>query len=75
MCLCLWSCRVRQWTGDTLGWYKSGSTPFLSPGQTYVMFYGIIVAAFLLIMLCRGAAFHAWTLGASQSMHSKMVHK
>lgn len=66
---------MRQWTGDTLAWYKKGYTPFFGPGQSYVLFYGIIVGAFLLLMLCRGAAFHAWTLGASQRMHSSMVHK
>ena len=73
---CLRYCRVRQWTGDTQGWYKQGYAPVLGgAGPAYVLFYGIITGAFLLLMLCRGGTFHAWTLGSSQRMHSKMVHK
>ena len=66
---------MRQWTGDTRGWYKAGAGPFMAAGPSYVLFYGVITAAFLFLMLCRGGTFHTWTLGSSQHMHSKMVHK
>jgi hypothetical protein len=70
------TCRVRQWTGDTLGWYANNSAPFLgSAGKAYVLIYGLLTLAFLGLMLCRGASFHLWTLGSSQRLHSSMVHK
>lgn len=70
-------CRVRQWTGDTQKWYAMGkpALPGLLPGHAYVLVYGIITAGFITLMLCRGSAFHWWTLGSSQHMHKKMVHK
>lgn len=68
-------CRVRQWTGDTRTWYKAGGAPFGSAGQSYIIIYAILVLVFIILMLFRGSTFHAWTLGSSQRMHTKMTHK
>jgi hypothetical protein len=67
---------VRQWTGDTRGWYKAGA-PFFGgkAGPAYVFLYAMITAAFLVLMLLRGSTFHLWTLGSSQRMHRSMLHK
>eukprot|EP00878_Enallax_costatus_P000230 GHUV01000294.1.p1 GENE.GHUV01000294.1~~GHUV01000294.1.p1 ORF type:complete len:1290 (+),score=442.33 GHUV01000294.1:122-3991(+) len=69
---------VRQWTGDTRGWYKAGRpgySLFSAPGPAYVFIYGMLTLAFIFLMLLRGSTFHLWTLGSSQRMHKKMVHK
>lgn len=68
--------RVRQWTGDTHHWYKLHSQPlFATAGSAYVLIYGLLTAAFIGLMLLRGANFHMWTLGSSQRMHKAMLHK
>lgn len=75
-CCCTAACRVRQWTGDTRKWYMFNSQPIFSQaGPAYVLIYGGLTAAFIFLMLLRGATFHLWTLGSSQRMHKKMVHK
>eukprot|EP00883_Tetradesmus_obliquus_P000567 jgi/Sobl393_1/10597/SZX72300.1 len=67
---------VRQWTGDTRHWYKLHSQPlFATAGSAYVLIYGLLTAAFIGLMLLRGANFHMWTLGSSQRMHKAMLHK
>jgi hypothetical protein len=68
--------RVRQWTGDTRGWYKNGGQPlFTYAGASYVFIYAMVTLGFIVLMLGRGSCFHWWTLGSSQHLHSKMVHK
>jgi hypothetical protein len=59
------------------GWYSGANpVPLLGgAGQAYVFLYGMMTVAFLVLMLFRGAFFHLWTLGSSQRMHAKMVHK
>lgn len=69
-------CRIRQWTGDTQGWYKNKSNPvFNAPGQAYVFIYGMLTLAFLVLMLFRGHTFHMAGLGGAQKLHKKMFHK
>eukprot|EP00775_Hariotina_reticulata_P004687 gene4687-4939_t len=67
---------VRQWTGDSRGWYKNKDQPMFSyAGASYVFIYAMLTLAFIVLMLFRGTCFHGWTLGSSQHLHSKMVHK
>uniref|UniRef100_A0A383VW30 Uncharacterized protein n=1 Tax=Tetradesmus obliquus TaxID=3088 RepID=A0A383VW30_TETOB len=66
---------VRQWTGDTRKWYVTGPPFFGGAGKAYVFIYGMLTAAFIVLMLLRGATFHLWTLGSSQRMHKSMLHK
>jgi len=66
---------VRWWTGDGQGWYAAGVTPFgLPPGNSYALLYAIITVMFLVLMLFRGTFYHLWALGASQRLHTGMVH-
>lgn len=67
---------VRWWTGDGQGWYKnSPPSPFgLPAGNSYALVYGILTIIFLVLMLCRGAFYHLWALGASQNLHTSMTH-
>jgi len=79
LCCCLLCCctyRIRQWTGDTRGWYKAGvGAVFPSPGQSYVFIYAMLTLAFLVLMLFRGATFQYASLGGAQRLHKKMLHK
>lgn len=70
---------VRQWTGDLLCWYptcKNQANPvFGTASASYVTIYGLLVVAFLVLMLFRGTFFHWWTLGGSNTMYNKMLHR
>jgi len=68
---------VRQWTSDAQQWYGTNDTPFpgANAGTSYVAMYAILVGTFIILMLCRGSFFHWWTLGASQNLNKRMVHK
>lgn len=69
-------CRIRQWTGDTMFWYRIGRAPFLgAPGQAYVFIYGMLTLAFLVLMLLRGHTFHMCGLGGAQRLQQDMLHK
>jgi hypothetical protein len=80
MLLCAFSvsCRIRQWTGDTRGWYKAGVSPIAGmpvPGQAYVFIYSMLTLAFLVLMLFRGGTFQYCSLTGCQRMHKEMLHK
>jgi hypothetical protein len=80
LCLLAWlslcSCRIRQWTGDTRGWYANKTFPVLSSaGSAYVFIYAMLTLAFLVLMLFRGWNFQYCSLTGSQKMHKKMLHK
>jgi hypothetical protein len=68
---------VRQWTADTRKWYIGGPPFFQNngAGHAYVFIYGMLTLAFIVLMLLRGATFHKWSLGASQRLHKKMLHR
>ncbi|WIA12457.1 hypothetical protein OEZ85_012492 [Tetradesmus obliquus] len=66
---------IRQWTGDTMFWYRLGRAPFFSaPGQAYVFIYGMLTLAFLVFMIFRGHNFHMCALGGAQTMQKRMLH-
>ena len=68
--------RVRQWTGDTRGWYKAGvGGVFPSPSASYVFVYGMLTLAFLVLMLFRGANFQFCSLTGSDRLYRSMLHK
>ena len=73
-------CRVRQWTADAQTWYSQNGAPpagdpiFGDASTSYVGLYAALVGIFIILMLCRGTTFHVWALGASQRMHTGMVH-
>lgn len=71
-------CRIRQWTGDTRGWYAAGVSPIAGlpvPGQAYVFVYSMLTLAFLVLMLFRGAQFQHASLTGCQKLHKHMLHK
>jgi hypothetical protein len=69
-------CRIRQWTGDTQGWYRMGTSPvFGSAGRGYLFIYSMLTLAFLVLMLFRGATFQYASLTGSQRLHKNMLHK
>jgi len=66
---------IRWWTGDGQKWFATNSSPFGVPGgNAYALLYGILTIMFVVLMLCRGTAYHLWSIGASQRLHSKMTH-
>jgi hypothetical protein len=70
--------RIRQWTGDTRGWYAAGVSPIAGmpvPGQAYVFVYSMLTLAFLVLMLFRGAQFQHASLTGCQKLHKHMLHK
>lgn len=68
--------RIRQWTGDTLGWYSGTSTPVLgSASAGYLFIYSMLTLAFLMLMLFRGWVFQYASLTGSQRLHKHMLHK
>jgi hypothetical protein len=72
------ACRIRQWTGDTRGWYKAGVSPIAgltNPGSAYVFIYAMLTLAFFVLMLFRGYTFQYASLTGSQRLHSNMLHK
>lgn len=70
------SCRIRQWTADTRGWYALKNQPVLStPGSAYVFIYAMLMLAFLVLMLFRGWNYQYCSLTGSQHLHKKMLHK
>jgi hypothetical protein len=68
---------VRQWTGDTQGWYKRGyGGVFPGPaGPSYVFIYAMLTTAFLVLMLFRGHTFQYASLNGSQRLSKAMLHK
>jgi hypothetical protein len=68
---------VRQWTGDTRGWYRAGQGPIFGgyAGKDYAFVYGMLTLAFFVLMMFRGATFQYASLTGSQRLHKNMLHK
>ncbi len=67
---------MRQWTGDTRGWYRNKDQPvFGSPSSAYVFIYGMLTLAFIVLMLFRGHNFQWCTIQGSQRLHTEMLHR
>jgi hypothetical protein len=66
---------IRWWTRDEYNRYEPDCTG-LCGGMFYVRYYGILgIGCFLGFMIFRGAFLYIWSLGASQRMHEKSIHR
>ena len=66
---------VRFWTSDKYSIYHNDTEYGNHASHTYAWVYGALVFAFFWFQIFRSSAFFWWSFGASNTVHSKKLHR